>query len=140
MMHSFFLMGLHLSSGLYGYSLSFGPDIGGFIGGLNYFMGCGVGAAVKEGLTIPHNVFFTFQGMFVIITPALISGAFAERMKFSAFIVFMVLWITLVYAPICHWSGVMGGSVFGCLDFAGGLVVHLNCGVASPGCCGCGKT
>jgi ammonium transporter, Amt family len=133
MMHSFFLMGLASVIWLvYGYSLSFGPDIGGFIGGLKYFMGCGVGAAVKEGLTIPHNVFFTFQGMFVIITPALISGAFAERMKFSSFIVFMVFWITFVYAPICHWVWGDGWlSKLGCLDFAGGLVVHLNCGVAS---------
>lgn len=133
MMHSFFLMGLaSLVWLVYAYSLSFGNSIGGFIGGLNHFMGAGVGAEVKEGLTIPHSVFMAFQGMFVIITPALISGAFAERMKFSSFVVFMVLWITLVYAPICHW--VWGGGwlqKLGCLDFAGGLVVHLNCGVAA---------
>ncbi len=133
MMHSFFLMGLASVIWLvYGYSLSFGPDIGGFIGGLKYFMGFGVGAAVKDGLTIPHSVFLTFQGMFAIITPALISGAFAERMKFSSFVVFTVLWLTFVYSPICHW--VWGGGwlcKLGCMDFAGGLVVHLNCGVAS---------
>jgi Amt family ammonium transporter len=133
MMHSFFLMGLASIIWLvYAYSLSFGNSIGGFIGGLNYFMGAGVGAEVKEGLTIPHTVFMAFQGMFVIITPALISGAFAERMKFSSFVVFTVLWITLVYAPVCHW--VWGGGwlqKLGCLDFAGGLVVHLNCGVAA---------
>ncbi|MGB6064883.1 MAG: ammonium transporter [Desulfomonilaceae bacterium] len=133
MMHSFFLMGLASVIWLvYGYSLSFGPDIGGFIGGLKYFMGFGVGAAVKDGLTIPHSVFLTFQGMFAIITPALISGAFAERMKFSAFVVFTILWLTFVYAPICHW--VWGGGwlyKLGCMDFAGGLVVHLNCGVAA---------
>ncbi len=133
MMHSFFLMGLaSLIWLVYGYTLSFGPDIGGFIGGLEHLMGHGVGAEVKEGLTIPHSAFLTFQGMFVIITPALISGAFAERMKFGSFILFTIAWITLVYAPICHW--VWGGgwlSKLGCLDFAGGLVVHLNCGVAS---------
>ncbi|MBI4962692.1 MAG: ammonium transporter [Desulfomonile tiedjei] len=136
MMHSFFLMGLASVVWLvYAYSLSFGSDIGGFIGGLEHFLANGVGADVKEGLTIPHTVFMTFQGMFVIITPALISGAFAERMKFSTFIVFMILWITLVYAPICHW--VWGGgwlSKLGVLDFAGGLVVHLNCGVAALVC------
>ena len=133
MMHSFFLMGLASVLWLvYAYSLSFGTDIAGVIGGLNHFMGAGAGADIKEGTTIPHNVFLTFQGMFVIITPALISGAFAERMKFSSFVVFTILWITLVYAPICHW--VWGGGwlqKLGCLDFAGGLVVHLNCGVAS---------
>lgn len=133
MMHSFFLMGLaSVVWVVYGYSLSFGSDIGGFIGGFNHFMSAGVGAAVKEGLTIPHSVFLTFQMMFVIITPALISGAFAERMKFTTFIIFMLLWITLVYAPICHW--VWGGgwlAKLGIMDFAGGLVVHLNCGVAA---------
>jgi len=133
MMHSFFLMGLASVVWLvYGYSLSFGTDIGGFVGGLDHFLGNGVGAEVKEGLTIPHTVFMAFQGMFFIITPALISGAFAERMKFSTFIVFMLLWMTFVYAPICHW--VWGGgwlSKIGVLDFAGGLVVHLNCGIAA---------
>ncbi|HMK34309.1 MAG TPA: ammonium transporter [Desulfomonilaceae bacterium] len=133
MMHSFFLMGLASVIWLvYGYSLSFGPDVGGVIGNLSYFMGNGVGAAVKEGLTIPHSVFMMFQAMFVIITPALISGAFAERMKFSSFVVFMVAWITLVYAPVCHWVWGDGWlAKIGCLDFAGGLVVHLNCGVAA---------
>ena len=133
MMHSFFMMGLASVIWLvYGYSLSFGNDVWGLIGGLEHLMGRGVGSDVKEGLTIPHSAFLIFQGMFVIITPALISGAFAERMKFSSFIVFTVLWITFVYIPICHW--VWGGgwlNKLGCLDFAGGLVVHLNCGVAS---------
>jgi Amt family ammonium transporter len=133
MMHSFFLMGLASVAWLvYVYSLAFGPDVGGFIGNLTYFMGSGVGAAVKEGLTIPHSVFFTFQGMFAIITPALISGAFAERMKFSSFVVFMLLWLTVVYAPICHWVWGDGWlAKIGCIDFAGGLVVHLNCGIAA---------
>jgi ammonium transporter, Amt family len=133
MMHSYFLMGLASIVWLvYGYSLSFGPDVGSVIGSLQHFMGSGVGAEVKEGTTIPHTVFFSFQMMFVIITPALISGAFAERMKFSTFVIFSVLWITFAYAPICHW--VWGGGwlqKMGVLDFAGGLVVHLNCGVAS---------
>ncbi len=133
MMHSFFMMGLASVIWLvYGYSLSFGNDVWGLIGGLDHIMGRGVGAEIKEGLTIPHSAFLIFQGMFVIITPALISGAFAERIKFSSFIVFTVLWITFVYIPICHW--VWGGgwlSKLGCLDFAGGLVVHLNCGVAA---------
>lgn len=133
MMHSFFMMGLATVIWVvYGYSLSFGSDVGGFVGALNHFMCSGVGAEVKEGLTIPHSVFMTFQMMFVIITPALISGAFAERMKFTTFIVFMIAWITLVYTPICHW--VWGGgwlAKLGIMDFAGGLVVHLNCGVAA---------
>ena len=134
MMHSFFLMGLaSVLWVVYGYSLAFGHDVGGFVGGLNHFMCSGVGADVKKGLTIPHSVFMCFQMMFVIITPALISGAFAERMKFSSFILFMVLWITVVYAPICHWVWGEGGWLkkLGILDFAGGLVVHLNCGVAA---------
>lgn len=133
MMHSFFLMGLASVLWLvYAYSLAFGPDVGGIIGNLSYFMGSGVGSAVKEGLTIPHSVFMAFQGMFVIITPALISGAIAERMKFSAFVVFTVLWVTLVYSPVCHWLWGDGWlAKMGCLDFAGGLVVHLNCGVAA---------
>ncbi|MFA6221604.1 MAG: ammonium transporter [Desulfomonilaceae bacterium] len=133
MMHSFFLMGLASIFWLIlGYTLSFGPDVGGFIGNLTYFFGHGVGSEVKEGLTIPHSVFFAFQTMFVIITPALISGAIAERMRFGPFVLFTLLWMTVVYAPICHW--VWGGgwlSKLGILDFAGGLVVHLNCGVAA---------
>ncbi|MDQ7781277.1 MAG: ammonium transporter [Desulfomonilaceae bacterium] len=133
MMHSFFLMGLASVIWLvYGYSLSFGSDIGGFIGGLDHLLGRGVGAEVMKDLTIPSSVFMAFQGMFVIITPALISGAVAERMKFKAYVIFTILWITVVYAPICHW--VWGGGwlqELGCLDFAGGLVVHLNCGVAA---------
>jgi len=136
MMHSFFLVGLATVIWVvYGYSISFGTDVGGFIGGLNHFLGRGVGPEVKEGLTIPHTVYMIFQGMFVIITPALIAGAFAERMKFSSYVVFMVLWITFVYGPICHW--VWGGGWLqqrGILDFAGGLVVHLNCGVAALVC------
>ncbi|MEJ2717150.1 MAG: ammonium transporter [Deltaproteobacteria bacterium] len=133
MMHSFFLMGLaSVLWVIYAYSLSFGTDVEGLIGGLNYFMANGVGAQPLEGQSIPQSAHLTFQMMFVIITPALISGAFAERMKFSSFTIFMIVWITFVYAPVCHW--IWGGGWLqrlGCLDFAGGLVVHLNCGIAA---------
>ncbi len=133
MMHSFFMMGLaSILWVVYGYSLAFGPDVGGLIGSLDYVMATGVGAAVREGQTIPHTLFLTFQGMFVIITPALISGAIAERVKFSSYAVFTIGWITLVYCPVCHWVWGDGWlAKLGVLDFAGGLVVHLNCGVAA---------
>lgn len=113
-----------------GYSLSFGSDIQGFIGGLDFLFLNGVGSEASG--TIPHNVFMAFQGMFAIITPALIIGAFAERIKFSAFCLFTVLWSTLAYDPIAHW--VWGGgflSKMGTLDFAGGTVVHINAGIAA---------
>ncbi|PIQ86944.1 MAG: ammonia channel protein [Candidatus Omnitrophica bacterium CG11_big_fil_rev_8_21_14_0_20_45_26] len=119
---------------LIGYSLSFGPDIKGFIGNLDWFglKNVGLEPSAQYGTTIPHIVFMIFQGMFAIITPALILGAFAERMKFSAFCIFSVLWATFVYNPICHW--VWGGGFLGAdgaLDFAGGTVVHINAGVAA---------
>lgn len=138
MMHSFFLMGLASVIWLFwGYSLAFAPDtLGGFLGGLDYFALKGVGGEVREGTTIPHSTFMIFQCMFAIITPALISGAFAERMKFSAFVLFMALWVTVVYSPVCHWvwgpDGWLGGR--GALDFAGGTVVHINSGVAALAC------
>ncbi len=115
---------------LYLYSLAFGDDIGGYVGGLGKAMMAGVGVDAISG-SIPETVFSMFQLTFAIITPALIVGAFAERMKFSAMLWFMVLWVTLVYAPVCHW--VWGGgwlSAQGVLDFAGGTVVHINAGVA----------
>jgi Amt family ammonium transporter len=115
---------------LYVYSLAFGADIGGFVGGLGKALMAGVGVDALSG-TIPETVFSVFQLTFAIITPALIVGAFAERMKFSAMLWFMALWVTLVYAPVCHW--VWGGgwlSGQGVLDFAGGTVVHINAGVA----------
>jgi len=115
---------------LYGYSLAFGDDIGGFVGGLGKAFMSGVGVDSLSG-TIPESVFSMFQLTFAIITPALIVGAFAERMKFSAMLWFMTLWVTLVYAPIAHW--VWGGGwlgELGVLDFAGGTVVHINAGVA----------
>jgi len=115
---------------LYGYSLAFGDDVGGFVGGLGKAFMAGVTADSLSG-TIPESVFAIFQLTFAIITPALIVGAFAERMKFSAVLWFMAIWVTVVYAPICHW--VWGGGwlgELGVLDFAGGTVVHINAGVA----------
>jgi len=122
---------------LYGYSLAFGKGTP-FIGGLEWFGLKGVGqeAYADYSATIPHLAFMTFQGMFAIITPALIVGAFAERMKFSAFILFTILWLTVVYAPVCHMVWAVGGWVrdMGALDFAGGTVVHINAGVAGLVC------
>ena len=119
---------------LWGYSLSFGKDIGGLIGGLNFIglKGVGMEPSPDYASTIPHLAFMIFQGMFAIITPALITGAFAERMKFSAFLIFTILWSTLVYSPLCHW--VWGGGwmgAMGALDFAGGAVVHMSSGSAA---------
>jgi Amt family ammonium transporter len=118
---------------LYGYSLAFGPDVGSFIGNLEWvgLSGVGLGAGPYSE-TIPHLLFCAFQLMFAIITPALITGAFAERMKFKAFLLFTVLWSSFVYLPICHW--VWGGGwlgKMGALDFAGGTVIHINSGVAA---------
>ena len=117
---------------LFLYSLAFtdGGAMNAFIGGLDKAFLAGIKTDTLTG-TIPEMVFMTFQMTFVIITPALIVGAFAERMKFSALLVFMALWATFVYAPICHW--VWGGgwlSNYGVLDFAGGTVVHINAGIA----------
>ncbi|MEE9157624.1 MAG: ammonium transporter [Gammaproteobacteria bacterium] len=115
---------------LYAYSLAFGDDVGSVIGNLGKAFMKGVGVDALSG-TIPETVFVIFQLTFAIITPALIVGAFAERMKFSALLWFMGLWVTLVYAPICHW--VWGGGWLGnlgVLDFAGGTVVHINAGIA----------
>jgi Amt family ammonium transporter len=114
----------------YLYSLTFGNDVSGLVGGLNKAFMAGIGADSLTG-TIPETVFSMFQLTFAIITPALIVGAFAERMKFSAMLWFMTLWVTLVYAPVAHWVW-GGGWLFaeGVLDFAGGTVVHINAGVA----------
>ncbi len=115
---------------LYVYSLAFGNDVGGVIGDFSKAFMSGVGVDVVSG-TIPETVFSIFQLTFAVITPALIVGAFAERMKFSAMLWFMALWVTIVYAPIAHWvwgGGWLGG--LGVLDFAGGTVVHINAGVA----------
>ncbi len=121
----------------YGYSLSFGPDVGGFIGGLKYIGLHGVGLNPGPYADkIPDLLFCAFQLMFAIITPALISGAIAERMKFSAYLFFIVLWSSIVYLPVCHW--VWGGGwlgKMGALDFAGGTVIHINSGVAALVAC-----
>jgi len=121
---------------LFGYSLAFGPDTGlGIIGSLKWaglnFVGGQPNA--DYAATIPHQLFMIFQAMFAIITPALIIGAFAERMKFSAFLIFTVLWATLVYDPLAHWVWGTGGWLrnLGALDFAGGIVVHVSSGVSA---------
>jgi Amt family ammonium transporter len=118
-----------------GYSLAFGPDKGGIIGGLDYIGFAGVGQDPNPELaaTIPHIAFAAYQMMFAVITPALITGAFAERMKFSGYVLFSALWLVLVYAPIAHWVWAPGGWIreLGALDFAGGTVVHINAGIAA---------
>jgi Amt family ammonium transporter len=131
-MHSFFALTIvTLQWVLFGYSLSFGATHGHFIGGLQYFALNGVGMEAKG--TVPHLLFMAYQGMFAIITPALISGAYAERMKFSAYCLFTFLWATLVYDPIAHWVWGPGGWLGdkGALDFAGGTVVHVSSGVSA---------
>jgi Amt family ammonium transporter len=119
---------------LFGYSLSFAPAKG-FWGGLQWMGLSGVGSMpFKEyAPTIPHEAFMMFQAMFAIITPALIIGAFAERMRFAAFVIFSILWATFIYDPICHWMWGVGGWLreMGALDFAGGTVVHINAGMAA---------
>ncbi|MEW6441019.1 MAG: ammonium transporter [bacterium] len=115
---------------LWGYTLSFGPDVSGFIGGLSSLFLNGIGPADLRG-TIPAYLFVLFQMTFAAITVALISGSIVERMKFSSWVVFSLLWLTFVYAPVCHW--VWGGGwlgTLGALDFAGGTVVHINAGVS----------
>jgi Amt family ammonium transporter len=130
MMQSFAAMGvITLVWIFWGYSLSFGTDVNGLIGGLDFVGMAGVGMEPHESIAtnLPHMVFMIFQCMFAIITPALITGAFAERMRFSAFLIFIVLWCTFVYAPLCHW--VWGGgwmAEMGAMDFAGGAVVHMS--------------
>ena len=120
---------------LYGYSLSFGNDIGGVIGGLNFVGLNNVGQepSTVYATTVPHLSFMAFQGMFAIITVALITGAVVERMKFNAILVFAVVWFTIVYCPIAHWVWGSGGwlAKLGVLDFAGGTVVHINAGVSA---------
>ncbi len=137
-MHSFIALGIiTLQWVVIGYSLSFGSDLGGgFIGGFEYALLNGVGLEPQAGSTIPHILFMAFQMMFAIITPALISGAIAERMKFSSYFLFILLWATLVYDPICHWVWGPDGwlRARGALDFAGGTVVHLSSGAAALVC------
>ncbi len=120
---------------LYGYSLAFGPDIGGLIGGLNYLGLAGVGAAPNPDYakTIPQGLFAAFQMMFAVITPALITGAFVERVRFKSFLLFGLIWVTLVYDPLAHWVWGKGGwlNSLGVLDFAGGTVVHVAAGYSA---------
>lgn len=120
---------------LFGYSLSFGTDINGFIGGLNFAGFNGVGALPNDDYskTIPHGLFAAFQMMFAVITPALITGAFVERVNFKSFLLFSLLWATLVYDPLCHWVWGQGGWLkqMGVLDFAGGTVVHIAAGFSA---------
>lgn len=118
-----------------GYSLSFGPDIGGLIGGLDWFglNNVSLDPNPNYGGTIPHQVFMIFQLMFAIIAPALITGAFIGRVKFKAFLLFTILWSTIVYDPVAHWVWGTGGWLgnLGVLDFAGGIVVHITSGVSA---------
>ena len=135
-MQSFVALGLvTVQWVLIGYSLSFGPDIKGIIGSLQWagLQSVGLEPNPDYAATIPHQAFMMFQMMFAIITPALISGAFAERFKFSTYLVFVLLWSTLVYAPLAHWVWGVGGWLrsLGALDFAGGLVVHISSGVSA---------
>jgi Amt family ammonium transporter len=120
---------------LYGYSLAFGSDVGGIIGGLNFLGFAGVGAEPSAyAPTVPHMLFAAFQMMFAIITPALITGAFVERVRFKTFLIFSLLWATLVYDPVAHWvwgGGILGAAGLGALDFAGGTVVHITAGFSA---------
>jgi len=136
LMQSFILLGLiTLEWVLWGYSLSFGTDHAGLIGGLEWFglRGVGMEPSSAYGTTIPHIAFMIFQCMFAIITVGLITGAVAERMKFSAFLLFALLWSTFVYNPLAHWVWGVGGWMarMGALDFAGGTVVHISSGVSA---------
>jgi len=135
-MQSFIALGvISIQWALCGYSLAFGPDIGHVIGSLQWagLRGVGLDPNPDYAATVPHQAFMIFQMMFAVITPALIAGAFAERFKFKTFLVFLVLWSTLVYDPIAHWVWGVGGWIreLGALDFAGGLVVHISSGVAA---------
>ena len=135
-MHSFMAIALvSLVWILWGYSLAFGPDLGGVIGKLDYVILRDVSATDPGPYagTIPHQAFMVFQMMFAIITPALITGAFAERMKFSSYVIFIVAWSTIVYAPLAHWVWGDGGWLgnWGMLDFAGGTVVHISSGAGA---------
>jgi Amt family ammonium transporter len=135
-MQSFIILGIiTLEWVLWGYSNAFGPDHAGIIGGFQWFglKGVGMSPSPDYGSTIPHVAFMIFQCMFAIITPALITGAFAERMKFSAFLIFTLAWASLVYNPLCHWVWGVGGWIgnLGGLDFAGGTVVHISSGISA---------
>jgi Amt family ammonium transporter len=132
-MHSFFALGLvTLQFAIVGYTLSFGTSWHGVIGGFDFLGLSGITETTARG-TVPHYAFFAYQCMFAVIAPALISGAYAERLKFSAYIVFTLAWTTLVYDPIAHWSWASGGwlAELGAIDYAGGTVVHLSTGISA---------
>jgi Amt family ammonium transporter len=135
LMHSFFCAALiSVTWVLFGYSLAFGPDVAGIVGGPSFFGLSGIlGTASALAPTIPQMLFVIYQATFAIITPALISGTFAERMRFPAFALFMLLWSTLIYNPLAHWvwGGGWIGTQVGALDFAGGTVVHISSGVSA---------
>lgn len=139
LMQSFILLCLiSIQWVLWGYSFAFGPDKGHIIGGLEWLglNGVGLDPNADYAATIPHQAFMIFQMMFAVITPALITGAFAERMKFSAFLAFALIWSTLIYDPLAHWVWAVGGWVrnMGALDFAGGTVVHISSGASALAC------
>src|SRR5215470_9865348 len=138
LMHSFILLAMvSVQWVLWGYSIAFGPDIGGVLGSLHYVGLTTVGNEPGPYAdTIPHLAFMIFQGMFAAFTPALITGAFAERMKFKTFLVFGLLWTTCVYDPVAHWVWGKGGwlSAMGVLDFSGGTVVHISSGASALVC------
>jgi Amt family ammonium transporter len=134
-MHSFIALGVvSVLWVLVGYTLAFGSDTASIIGGLDFlgFTGVGPDPSPDYAITVPHSAFAMYQMMFAVITPALISGAIAERMKFSAYVAFIAIWSLLVYSPVAHWVW-GGGWLFdlGALDFAGGTVVHINAGAAA---------
>ncbi|HEX2149149.1 MAG TPA: ammonium transporter [Actinomycetota bacterium] len=140
-MQSFFALGLvSVLFMMFGYTLAFGSDVGSIIGGLDFaFLKDVGGEPFANAPTIPHNVYMIFQMMFAVITPALITGAVAERMKFKGYVMFLALWSIFVYSPVAHW--VWGGGWLGfaeggvaALDFAGGTVVHINAGIAALAC------
>src|ERR1700737_2791146 len=137
-MHSFFILCLiSVQWVLWGYPLAFGPDHGGIIGGLDWLALRGVGQDPGPyAPTVPHEAYMVFQMMFAVITPALITGAFAERKRFTAYLLFTLLWATLVYDPLAHWVWGEGGFLrkLGALDFAGGTVVHLSSGTSALVC------
>ncbi|MDA8169220.1 MAG: ammonium transporter [Nitrospiraceae bacterium] len=136
LMHSFSAIAIvSIQWILIGYTLAFGPDIKGVIGNLDWagLNGVGLMPNPQYAANVPHLAFMIYQAMFAVITPALISGAFAERMKFSTYIVFTLLWTTLVYDPVAHWVWGVGGWMkdMGVLDFAGGIVVHATSGFSA---------
>ena len=137
--HSFFILALiSVQWVLWGYTLAFGPDVSGLIGGMDWagLRGVGLEPNPTYAATIPHLAFMVYQCMFAAITPALISGAFAERKRFAAFALFSLLWATMVYDPVAHWVWGDGGWLrrLGAIDFAGGTVVHISSGVSALVC------